>query len=73
MLPLYVAEAWREDEWWVARLVTGGETFGRTTQAETREGVAPMVRDLVATLLDRDESTFVVEVRYTPQSWLTLD
>lgn len=62
MSPNYTVNVWREGAWWVAQVVaaSGGAdasvlTF--TTQAHTLAEVEPMVRDLIATILDTEDDT----------------
>ena len=69
MKPVYTISIWLEDGWWLARVTgvsDGGDDTPLTavTQSDTREGIEPTARDLVATILDTDdeEDIFGIEV-----------
>jgi hypothetical protein len=69
--PTYVISAWHETRMWVGtvdRVLHGGDkaALRYATQARGYRGVETMARDLIATVLDVDEDTFDVQVRYEP-------
>jgi hypothetical protein len=64
--PTYQLRAWREDDWWLARVVAAGDGADRAplnalTQARSLARIESMGRDLIATVLDASEETFDVE------------
>ena len=69
MKPTYEVRAWREHDWWLARVVAasdGADTtpLGALTHARTLTKIEQAVRDLVAMILDTDEETFHTELEY---------
>ena len=67
--PSYEARAWREQGWWVARVIAASEGADLTplhavSHARTLTAIEQTVRDLVATILDVDESDFELELEY---------
>lgn len=69
MKPAYKVRAWQEEGWWLARVVSASDgadaaPLNALTQARTLTKVEPMARDLVATILDADESDFEIAVEY---------
>lgn len=65
--PKYFIEVRQEDEWWIAEVVGvagGSDTSPLThlTQAESRDTIEDMARDLIATILDAGEDTFDIEM-----------
>jgi hypothetical protein len=67
--PGYEARAWREQGWWVARVVAASDGADLTplhavSHARTLTCVEQTVRDLVATILDVDEAHFDLELEY---------
>lgn len=61
--PTYTIQAWHEDPWWIAKVTetTNGADpapKGSVTQALTLDGVEPMARDLIATILDTKPDAF---------------
>jgi hypothetical protein len=78
MKPTYDVRAWRENDWWLARVVAASDGADMTpldslTHARTLTKIEQAVRDLVATILDADEETFDIEFEYVlPQEVETL-
>jgi hypothetical protein len=69
MKPTYEARAWREQDWWLARVVAASPDADPTpldalTHVRTLTKIEQTVRDLVATILDVDERTFDIELEY---------
>jgi hypothetical protein len=69
MKPTYEVRAWRECDWWIARVVAASPGADQTpldslTHARTLTKIEQTVRDLVATILDTDERAFDVEFEY---------
>jgi hypothetical protein len=69
MKPIYEARAWRDDDWWLVRVVGASDDadlapLNALTQARTLAQVEPMARDLVATILDAEEGTFDITVNF---------
>jgi hypothetical protein len=69
MKPTYEVRAWRERDWWLARVVAASDGADATpldslTHARTLTKIEQTVRDLVATILDTDEDTFDIEFEY---------
>jgi len=69
MKPRYYVKAWQENDWWLARVVAASDgadpiPLNALTQARTVTKIESMARDLVATILDDDESNFEVELQY---------
>ena len=67
--PMYEVRAWREQGWWLARVMAacGGADLtplNATTHARTLTTIEQAARDLVATILDVDEAAFEVDVEY---------
>jgi hypothetical protein len=67
--PRYEVRAWQEDSRWLARVVSAADDadpapLNAVTQARSLSRVEAMARDLVATILDADESKFDVDVEY---------
>jgi hypothetical protein len=67
--PGYEARAWREQGWWVARVVAASDGADLTplhavSHARTLTCIEQTVRDLVATILDVDEADFDLELEY---------
>ncbi|HRD60937.1 MAG TPA: hypothetical protein PLZ93_01160 [Nocardioides sp.] len=58
----YQATVERDDRWWLVQV----PALGYSTQAESREDVEPMARDLIATVLDIDPEDIDVDVSYKP-------
>jgi hypothetical protein len=64
--PKYEVKVWQEDDWWLARVVGASEgadtsPLNALTQARAIESMA---RDLVATILDAEETSFEVDLDY---------
>lgn len=69
MRPTYHVHIWQEDDLWIARVAsadagTDPTPIGAITDATTHDEIQPMARDLIATLLDAEESTFNVTFQY---------
>jgi hypothetical protein len=69
MKPTYEVRAWREHNWWLARILDANDSADRTpvgAVAHTRAltTVEQTVRDVIATILDVDERIFDVEIEY---------
>jgi hypothetical protein len=69
MKPTYEVRAWREHNWWLARIIDATDNADRTpigAVAHTRAltTVEQTVRDVIATILDVDEWIFDVEIEY---------
>jgi hypothetical protein len=67
--PTYEVRAWQEDGWWLARITgASGEAdltpVNALTHSRSLTQIEQVVRDLVAMILDVDETTFDVEVEY---------
>jgi hypothetical protein len=67
--PTYEVRAWREHDWWLARVIAASDGADVTpldalTHARTLTKIEQTVRDLVATILDADEVTFDIELEY---------
>jgi hypothetical protein len=69
MKPTYEVRAWREQGWWLARVVAVSNGADKTplnalTHARTLTKIEQAARDLVATILDTDERAFDIELEY---------
>jgi hypothetical protein len=69
MRPTYQVRVWQEDDWWLARVVSGSEgsdsaPLNAITQARSLARIESMSRDLIATILDDDEDAVDVELEY---------
>lgn len=69
MKPTYQVRVWPEDDWWLARVVAAGEgadlaPLNAITQARSLARIESMSRDLIATILDADESDSDIEIEY---------
>jgi transcriptional regulator with XRE-family HTH domain len=69
MTPVYGLRVWREDGWWLARVMSASSGADESpvnaiTQARTLARIEPMARDLIATILDADETEFDVAYDY---------
>ena len=69
MKPTYEVRAWREHNWWLARILdANGDAdptpIGAVAHTRALTTVEQTVRDVIATILDVDEWTFDVEVEY---------
>lgn len=69
MRPAYEVRAWQEDGWWLARITgASGEAdltpVNALTHSRSLTQIEQVVRDLVAMILDVDETTFDLEVEY---------
>lgn len=67
--PVYEVQVWHEDDWWLARVIAASEgadpaPLNALTQARTLTKIEPMARDLIATILDAEQSTFDLETTY---------
>lgn len=67
MKPLYRARTWPEERWWLIEVTGASEgadpaPVSAMSQADSRAEVDAMTRDLIATVLDVDESEFDVEI-----------
>ncbi len=67
--PTYQVRVWQEDAWWLARVVAASEDADRTplnaiTQARSLTRIDSMSRDLIATILDADESDFDADFEF---------
>jgi hypothetical protein len=69
MKPTYDVRAWREDGWWLARVVGASMGADRTpinalTHARTLAKIEQTARDLVATILDTSDEAFDIELEF---------
>jgi hypothetical protein len=69
MKPTYEVRAWRENGWWLARVVAASEDADHTpvnalAHARTLTTIEETTRDLVAMILDADEQTFDIDLEY---------
>jgi hypothetical protein len=69
MRAAYQLRVWQEDDWWLARVVAASEgannaPLNAITQARSLSRIDSMGRDLIATILDADETDFDVEFEY---------
>jgi hypothetical protein len=69
MTPSYEVRVWREDDWWLARVVGASPgadqaPLNALTQARSLTKIESMARDLIATVLDTNEADFEVELQY---------
>jgi hypothetical protein len=67
--PTYQVRIWQEDDWWLARVVAASEgadhgPLNALTQARSLARIESMSRDLIATILDTDESDSDVELEF---------
>lgn len=64
--PSYDVRVWREDGWWLARVVGASHAsttpVSHVTQAESEEEVPGQVRDLIATILDTGAWSFDIKI-----------
>jgi hypothetical protein len=70
MKATYQLRVWPEDEWWLARVVAASDgandaPLNAITQARNLARIDSMGRDLIATILDADETEFDVEFEYS--------
>jgi len=70
MKPNYVVKAWPQDGRWLARVVAASDgadqaPLNALTQARTLAKIEEAARGLVATILDVDDDTFVVQTEYS--------
>lgn len=69
MRPTYQVKAWKDDGWWLARVVATSDGADPTplnalTQARSLAKIEEMARDLIATVLDAEEESFDIHVDY---------
>src|SRR5262245_34745846 len=69
MKPTYEVRAWRENGWWLARIVAASDGSDKTPlndveHARTLTKIEQTTRDLIATILDVEEQAFDVELEY---------
>jgi hypothetical protein len=69
MKPTYDVRAWREDDWWLARIVGASDgadeaPLNAVGHARTLTNIEQTARDLVAMILDVDGETFDIELEY---------
>ena len=69
MKPSYEIRAWREDDWWLARVVAASDgadvaPLDGVAHAKTLTRIEQAVRDMVATILDVPDESFDLEVEY---------
>jgi hypothetical protein len=69
MTPTYDVRAWRDNGWWLARVVAASDGADATpvnalAHARTLTKIEQTVRDLVATILDVGEESFDLELEY---------
>lgn len=69
MTATYQVSAWHEDDWWLARVIGASDDadsapLNAVTQARSLARIGPMARDLIATILDTDETGFDVKLEY---------
>jgi hypothetical protein len=67
--PTYEVRAWREQGWWLARVVAASDgadpaPLNAVSHARTLTTIEQAARDLVATILDMDEHGFELELEY---------
>jgi hypothetical protein len=69
MKPTYEVRAWREQHWWLARVVGASDGAAATpidglAHARTLVKLEQAARDLVATILNVDEDAFDIDLEY---------
>jgi hypothetical protein len=69
MKPTYAVQAWREQQWWLGRIVGACGPAPDTpidglAHARSLVKLEQAARDLVATILDADEDSFDLEIEY---------
>ena len=67
--PTYQVRVWQEDDWWLARVVAASANadpapLNAITQARSLTRINSMSRDLIATILDADESDSEVDFEF---------
>lgn len=69
MKPTYEVRAWREDDWWLARVVAASDgadvaPLDGVAHAKILTRIEQAVRDMVATILEVPEDSFDLEMEY---------
>jgi hypothetical protein len=69
MKPTYEVRAWREHDWWLARVVAASDgadaaPLEGVAHARTLTRIEQAARDLVATVLDVPDESFDLDVEY---------
>jgi hypothetical protein len=69
MKPSYEVRAWREDDWWLARVVAASDgadvaPLDGVAHAKTLTRIEQAVRDMVATILEVPDDSFDLEMEY---------
>jgi hypothetical protein len=69
MRPTYDVRAWREQGWWLARVVGASEGADQVPldavgHARSLARIEQTVRDLIATILDVDDDSFDLDLEY---------
>ena len=67
--PTYEVRAWREQGWWLARVVGASDgadpvPLDAIGHARTLARIEQTARDLIATILDVDEGAFDIDLEY---------
>jgi len=65
--PAYSVSAQHDGQWWIARVShcshdADESPLGQLTEAQSFDAVEPMMRDLIAAILDVPEDSFIVSV-----------
>jgi hypothetical protein len=69
MKPSYEVRAWREGEWWLARVVRASDgadpaPLDGVAHARTMTRIEQAARDMVATILDLPDQSFELDLEY---------
>ena len=69
MKPSYEVRAWRDQDWWLARVVAASDgadvaPLDGVAHARTLARIEQAVRDMVATILDVPDESFDLDVEY---------
>jgi hypothetical protein len=69
MKPTYEVRAWREHDWWLARVVAASEgadaaPLDGVAHARTLTRIEEAARDMVATILEVPDESFELDVEY---------
>jgi DNA-directed RNA polymerase specialized sigma24 family protein len=69
MKPTYEVRAWREQDWWLARVVAASEgadvaPLDGVAHARTLTRIEQAARDMVATILDVPDESFDLDLEY---------
>jgi hypothetical protein len=69
MTPRYSVRIWPEGDWWMARVTSASDDadpapVDAVTQARSMVKIEPMVRELIAVILDAGEGDFDLDLDY---------